>query len=157
MILSSLHSDSKLPHSTAAGRSIFFALLSAFLYGTSFWLQGRYTLPQLGPISMLWLGYAVGSGVMLLMVLKVADGLKIPPLKNCGLLASTSLMNLGAFFAFSWGAMSGSVSVVTVISTLSGGIAAVLGYVFFKERLTAVQVTGVVLVLLGALVLHLKT
>ena len=46
---------------------------------------------------------------------------------------------------------------VTVISTLSGGIAAVLGYVFFKERLTAVQVTGVVLVLLGALVLHLKT
>ncbi len=66
-------------------------------------------------------------------------------------------MNLGAFFAFSWGAMSGSVSVVTVISTLSGGIAAVLGYVFFKERLTAVQVTGVVLVLLGALVLHLKT
>ncbi len=29
--------------------------------------------------------------------------------------------------------------------------------VFFKERLTAVQVTGVVLVLLGALVLHLKT
>ncbi|AGL82092.1 DMT family transporter [Pseudomonas protegens] len=157
VILSSLHSDSKLPHSTAAGRSIFFALLSAFLYGTSFWLQGRYTLPQLGPISMLWLGYAVGSGVMLLMVLKVADGLKIPPLKNCGLLASTSLMNLGAFFAFSWGAMSGSVSVVTVISTLSGGIAAVLGYVFFKERLTAVQVTGVVLVLLGALVLHLKT
>lgn len=106
---------------------------------------------------MLWLGCAVGSGVMLLMVLKVADGLKIPPLKNCGLLASTSLMNLGAFLAFSWGAMSGSVSVVTVISTLSGGIAAVLGYVFFKEWLTAVQVTGVVRVLLGALVLHLKT
>lgn len=66
VILSSLHSDPKLPHSTAAGRSIFFALLSALLYGTSFWLQGRYTLPQLGPISMLWLGYAVGSGVMLL-------------------------------------------------------------------------------------------
>ncbi len=156
VVLTGLHSDPKLPHSTAAGRSIFYALLSAFLYGTSFWLQGRYTLPQLGPISMLWLGYMVGSATMLLMVLKIPDGLKLPPPKNCGILASTSLMNLGAFFAFSWGAMAGSVSVVTVISTLSGGIAAVLGYVFFKERLSAVQVTGVVLVLLGALALHLK-
>lgn len=65
-------------------------------------------------------------------------------------------MNLGAFFAFSWGAMHGSVSVVTVISTLSGGIAAVLSYLFFKERLSRVQVMGVALVLLGALALHLK-
>lgn len=46
-------------------------------------------------------------------------------------------------------------SVVTVISTLSGGIAAILGFVFFKERLSAVQVLGVVLVLVGAIVLHL--
>lgn len=51
--------------------------------------------------------------------------------------------------------MAGSVSVVTVISTLSGGIAAILGFVFFKERLSAVQVVGVALVLVGAVVLHL--
>lgn len=50
--------------------------------------------------------------------------------------------------------MTGSVAVVTVISTLSGGIAAIMGFVFFKERLSAVQVLGVVLVLLGAVVLH---
>ncbi|WP_410839282.1 EamA family transporter [Paraburkholderia sp. SIMBA_030] len=46
---------------------------------------------------------------------------------------------------------------VTVISTLSGGIAAILGYVFFKERLAKVQVLGLVLVLVGAFVVHLKT
>ncbi|WP_430448387.1 MAG: EamA family transporter [Pseudomonas piscis] len=156
VILSSIHSGPKLPQNTDASRSIVYALLSACLYGTSFWLQGRYTLPQLGPVSMLWLGYVVGSSVSLLMMLKVPDGLKLPPLKSCGTLASSSLMNLGAFFAFSWGAMHGSVSVVTVISTLSGGIAAVLSYLFFKERLSKVQVTGVALVLLGALALHLK-
>lgn len=44
---------------------------------------------------------------------------------------------------------------MTVISTLSGGIAAILGFVFFKERLTTVQIMGVVLVLLGAMLLHL--
>lgn len=34
--------------------------------------------------------------------------------------------------AFSWGTTVGSVSVVTVISTLSGGIAAILG--FFSSK-----------------------
>ncbi|WP_150295220.1 DMT family transporter [Pseudomonas extremaustralis] len=154
VILSSIHKDNGVPHSTS-NRSIAYAMLAAMLYGTSFWLQGRYTLPTLGAITMLWLGYLVGLCVLVVMVLKIKDGLKIPPLKNCAALTGASVMNLGGFSAFSWGAMAGSVSVVTVISTLSGGIAAILGFVFFKERLSAVQVLGVVLVLVGAIVLHL--
>lgn len=157
VILSSIHSDSKLPHSTQASSSIAFALLAAVFYGTSFWLQGRFVLPVLGPVTMLWLAYLVGLMVLVVMVLKIKDGLKIPPLKNCMTLTGASLMNLGGFSSFAWGAVAGSVSVVTVISTLSGAIAAILGYVFFKERLGKVQVLGVVLVLLGAFVLHLKT
>jgi len=157
VILSSIHSDSKLPHSTQASSSIAYALLAAVFYGTSFWLQGRFVLPVLGPVTMLWLAYLVGLIVLVVMVLKIKDGLKIPPLKNCMTLTGASLMNLGGFSSFAWGAVAGSVSVVTVISTLSGGIAAILGYVFFKERLGKVQVLGVVLVLLGAFVLHLKT
>jgi len=65
-------------------------------------------------------------------------------------------MNLGGFSAFALGAMAGSVAVVTVISTLSGGVAAILGYLFLKERLSPIQVVGVTLVLLGAMVLHVK-
>ncbi|MFB3306135.1 EamA family transporter [Pseudomonas sp. AMR01] len=152
--LSSLHKDNGAPHNNPR-LSIAYALLAALLYGTSFWLQGRYTLPALGPITMLWLGYLVGLCVLVVMVLKIRDGLKIPPLKNCATLTGASVMNLGGFSAFSWGAMAGSVSVVTVISRLSGGIAAILGFVFFKERLSAVQVLGVVLVLVGAVVLHI--
>lgn len=156
VILSSIHSDSKVPHTTQASSSISFALLAAVFFGTSFWLQGHFVLPVLGPVTMLWLAYLVGLIVMFVMVLKIKEGLKFPPLKNCMALTGVSLMNLGGFSAFAYGAVSGSVSVVTVISTLSGGIAAILGYVFFKERLGKVQVLGVVLVLGGAFVLHLK-
>lgn len=157
VILSSIHADPKIPHTTQASSSITYALLAAVFYGTSFWLQGHFVLPVLGPVTMLWLAYLVGLIVLVLMVIKIKDGLKIPPLKNCMTLTGASLMNLGGFSSFAWGAVAGSVSVVTVISTLSGGIAAILGYVFFKERLAKVQVLGVVLVLVGALVLHLKT
>ncbi|MBD8239668.1 MULTISPECIES: DMT family transporter [Pseudomonas] len=155
VILSSIHKDTGIPHDSS-NRSIAYAMLSALLYGTSFWLQGRYTLPALGPITMLWLGYLVGLCVLVVMMLKIKDGLKIPPLKNCATLTGASLMNLGGFSAFSWGAMAGSVSVVTVISTLSGGIAAILGFVFFKERLSTVQMLGVALVVIGAAILHLS-
>lgn len=157
VILSSIHSDSKIPHTTQASSSIAYALLAAVFYGTSFWLQGHFVLPVLGPVTMLWLAYLIGLIVLVVIVLRIEDGLKIPPLKNCMTLTGASLMNLGGFSSFAWGAVAGSVSVVTVISTLSGGIAAILGYVFFKERLTKIQVLGVVLVLVGAFVLHLKT
>jgi drug/metabolite transporter (DMT)-like permease len=157
VILSSIHSDSKIPHTTQASSSIAYALLAALFYGTSFWLQGHFVLPVLGPVTMLWLAYLVGLIVLVVIVLRIEDGLRIPPLKNCMTLTGASLMNLGGFSSFAWGAVAGSVSVVTVISTLSGGIAAILGYVFFKERLAKLQVLGVVLVLVGAFVLHLKT
>lgn len=104
---------------------------------------------------MLWLGYAVGLFILFILVLKIESGLTLPSAKSFGTLTSASLLNLGGFSAFSFGAINGSVSVVTVISTLSGGIAAVLGYLFFKERLGKIQVTGIVLVLVGAIILHL--
>ncbi|MNV64245.1 EamA-like transporter family protein [compost metagenome] len=54
------------------------------------------------------------------------------------------------------GAGSGSLAIVTVLSTLSGGIAALLGALLLRERLSALQWAGVLTVLAGALVLHMK-
>ncbi|MEB0092673.1 EamA family transporter [Pseudomonas sp. CCI1.2] len=152
--LSSRHKDSTLPHHTTPTRSIGYALLAAALYGTSFWLQAKYTLPLLGTVTTLWLGYLVGISMLLLIVLNVPNGLKIPPLKNCIALTGVSLANLAGFSAYAYGTTVGSVSVVTVISTLSGGVAAVLSFMFFRERLAAIQVVGVLLVLGGAFALH---
>jgi drug/metabolite transporter (DMT)-like permease len=134
--------------------AIVYALIAALLYGSSFWMQGRYALPALGPVTMLWLGYLVGLAVLSPMILRMKDTLKLPPARAGATLVAASLLNLGGFSAFSYGAMVGSISVVTVISTLSGGIAAVLGFLFLKERLSASQVCGVGLVLIGAVALH---
>jgi drug/metabolite transporter (DMT)-like permease len=135
-------------------QAIVYALGAALLYGSSFWIQGRYALPALGPVTMLWLGYVVGIAVLSPMILRMKDVMKLPPARTGAALAAASLLNLGGFSAFSYGAMVGSISVVTVISTLSGGVAAVLGFLFFKERLSPVQVCGVGLVLIGAVALH---
>lgn len=155
VLLASTHDNNDGPVKRQNQVSIVYGLLAALFYGASFWVQGKYTLPLLGPITMLWLGYAVGLLILFFLVLKVDSGLKLPNAKSFVTLTGASLFNLGGFSAFSFGAISGSVSVVTVISTLSGGIAAMLGYLFFKERLGAIQVVGISLVLVGAVILHL--
>lgn len=135
--------------------SVGFALLAAMLYGISFWIQGKFALPVLGPVNMLALGYAVGVMFLIPEAFRFLRDHTTITLKTYGSLCGASLFNLGGFSAFSWGALNGSVSVVTVISTLSGGIAAIFGYLFFHERLSVIQISGVSLVLLGALLLHL--
>lgn len=136
--------------------AIAFALLAAFCYGVGFWLQGQYTLPVLGPSVSLWLGYAVGLTALLVLNADRRALVARPGWRQGGLLLVASLLNLGGFSAFAVGAGSGSLAIVTVLSTLSGGIAALLAALLLRERLSPLQWLGVLTVLAGALVLHLK-
>ncbi|MFJ4434272.1 EamA family transporter [Pseudomonas sp. NPDC089395] len=136
------------------GRAILFALLAAVLYGVSFWLQGVYALPVIGPVSMLWVSYMVGVVVLWPVTYRIL-ALRARGLRAYAALCGASLSNLGGFTAFSYGVASGSVAIVTVMSTLSGGVAALVGYLFYRERLTALQFLGICLVLSGAVTLHL--
>lgn len=134
VVLASRSDDGdELQRKSTNGVSLGFALLAALLYGISFWIQGKFTLPALGPVNMLALGYAVGVIVLIPETLSLQRDWATIRLKSFGTLCGASLFNLGGFSAFSWGALNGSVSVVTVISTLSGGIAAILGYIFFAN------------------------
>jgi drug/metabolite transporter (DMT)-like permease len=136
--------------------AIAFALLAALCYGIGFWLQGQYTLPVLGPSVSLWLGYAVGLTALLVLNADRRALVARPGWRQGGLLLVASLLNLGGFSAFAVGAGSGSLAIVTVLSTLSGGIAALLAALLLRERLSTLQWLGVLTVLAGALVLHLK-
>lgn len=138
----------------AEGRAILFALLAAVLYGVSFWLQGVYALPVIGPVNMLWTSYLIGVVVLWPVTYKTL-ALRSRGLRAYAALCGASLSNLGGFTAFSYGVVGGSVAIVTVISTLSGGVAAALGYLFYRERMTAMQLVGICLVLGGAMALHL--
>ncbi|CAI0841753.1 EamA-like transporter family [Serratia liquefaciens] len=136
--------------------AVTFALIAAFCYGTGFWLQGKYTLPVLGPSLSLWLGYTVGLTALLALNTDRRALVSRPNWRQGGLLLLASLLSLAGFSAFAMGAGSGSLAIVTVLSTLSGGIAALLGALLLRERLSALQWAGVLTVLAGALVLHMK-
>lgn len=147
------HQPGKSPSALSA---MAFALLAAGCYGTGFWLQGKYTLPILGPGVSLWLGYTVGLMVLLTLNSDRRALVARPTWRQGLLLLLASLLSLGGFSAFAVGAGRGSLAIVTVLSTLSGGIAALLGALLLRERLSVWQWLGVLTVLAGAVALHLK-
>ncbi|MGB8667058.1 MAG: EamA family transporter, partial [Serratia inhibens] len=101
-------------------------------------------------------GYTVGLAAVLILNTDRRALVARPTWRQGGLLLAASLLSLGGFTAFAVGAEAGSVAVVTVLSTLSGGIAALLGALLLRERLSGPQWLGVLTVLAGAVVLHLK-
>lgn len=156
VILSAMEPGRQPEKSGSAWPSVAYSLMAALCYGSSFWLQGKYTLPVLGPRVSLWLGYTVGLAAVLLLNTDRRALVARPTWRQGGLLLAASLLSLGGFTAFAVGAGAGSVAVVTVLSTLSGGIAALLGALLLRERLSGLQWLGVLTVLAGAVVLHLK-
>ncbi|CAM4060580.1 Membrane protein [Pseudomonas reidholzensis] len=141
-------------HKVRARPSVIFALIAALCYGLSFWVQGKYSLPALGPVTMLWLAYLVGVLFLWRELFHFMRERRTFVATTYGALCAASLCNLAGFFAFSIGATHGAVSVVTVISTLSGGIAAILGCIIYREKLSALQVVGILSVVFGAGLIH---
>ncbi|SQI34360.1 carboxylate/amino acid/amine transporter [Serratia plymuthica] len=156
VILSAMEPGRQPEKSSSAWPSVAFSLVAALCYGAGFWLQGKYTLPVLGPRVSLWLGYTVGLAAVLILNTDRRALVARPTWRQGGLLLAASLLSLGGFTAFAVGAGAGSVAVVTVLSTLSGGIAALLGALLLRERLSGPQWLGVLTVLAGAVVLHLQ-
>jgi drug/metabolite transporter (DMT)-like permease len=70
-------------------------------------------------------------------------------------LAIVSLLSLAGWAALALGATTGAVAMVTVLSTLSGGVTALLGVILRGERLTRWQSLGVATILTGVVLLRL--
>ncbi len=135
---------------------IYFALLSALSFGVGFWLQGRYAVPQLGSLPTVWLLYALNILCLTALLIAEPSQFKLPPPTLRLLIVFIGLLSLGGFASMALGALTGAVSVVTVLSTLSGAVTAGLGVALRGERLGPIQWFGVIGVLCGVVLLRLE-
>ena len=79
----------------------------------------------------------------------------MPSARVWAILAVISMLSLAGWVALALGAMTGAVAVVTVLSTLSGGVTALLGVLLRGERLNWWQGLGVAAILAGVVLLRL--
>lgn len=67
-------------------------------------------------------------------------------------LAHAALVNAG-WFAYIQGGSTGEISVVAPIASVFSGVTVVLAAVFYRERISLTQISGILIVLLGVFLL----
>ncbi|KAG8154034.1 DMT family transporter [Burkholderia catarinensis] len=132
--------------------SIGFALLSAVMFGLGFWLQGAFAVKSLGVVSALWV-YYLTAVVILFLVLASKRNISVPPGSIVVLLMSISLFSLLGFFSLAFGATTGHVAIVTVLSSLASGVTVLLGFFIRHERPSYAQWGGIVAIIVGVVML----
>jgi drug/metabolite transporter (DMT)-like permease len=130
-------------------RGVGWALLASAGYGLGSWVQGRFAVPALGYIVPMWLYYAMGVVIMAALAVPARQSLLPPPLRAWPVVFGTGGFSVGAYTAFAAGLATGRIAEVTVLSTLSSGVAALLGRIVLHEQLARHQWAGVLAILAG--------
>ena len=140
------------PLSTPAG--VGWALLAAASYGVTFWLQGSLAVPWLGRLLPVWLYYL--AGVVLTAAVAGAGSLSLvrPPRRLWPVVFGGGLLGAMAYVACAQGLATGEVAAVTVLSSLSSGVTALLGRIVLGERMSVRQWAGVAAILCGVALIN---
>ena len=130
--------------------SVTLAACAMLCFGASYWVQGRYAIKAIGTVGSLWINYAFATCVMGVgLICFNRQGTEPPAIRYPIVLAQASF-SLLALATFSWGLTIGNTSTLSVLSTLSGAVTALLGFAFRGERLNRIQWLGVATVVVGA-------
>jgi drug/metabolite transporter (DMT)-like permease len=130
-------------------RGVGWALVASSGYGFGSWVQGTFAVPALGAFVPVWLYYAMGVVVLIAAAGRAGQTLRLPPLADWPSVFGAGGCSTVAYTSFALGLATGHIAEVTVLSTMSSGIAALLGFAFLGERLARHQWGGVVAILLG--------
>lgn len=112
------------------------ALAAAMAYGTGFWLQGTFSVPELGPILPIWLVYV--SGLAIMGILNLSGLVRLAPPERLSLLVPTlfaSLFSIAGFAALALGLSTNRVALVVVLSSLTSAVTVCLSTIFDSTRL----------------------
>jgi drug/metabolite transporter (DMT)-like permease len=103
----------------------------------------------LGSVLPVWLYYGVGTVIMWIGAMPARRSLGLPSPSSWPVVFGTGACMVAAYAAFTAGLASGRVAEVTVLSTLSSGVATLLGWLVLGERLAGHQIAGVAAIIIG--------
>lgn len=125
------------------------ALLASFGFGFSFWLLGFYVTPELGGVIPVWVSRLTTVTLLTALARLKAIHLAPPPRSTILLLISIGVLDTVGFLSGALGMQSDQVSVVSVLSSLFSAITVVLAWIFLREQLHRLQMTGIGCIFFG--------
>ncbi|SHL23825.1 EamA family transporter [Paraburkholderia terricola] len=140
--------------STSSTPAALYATVASVAFGVSLWVQGRWSVPVLGPWLNLWIAYLVGVPTLIPLLSRLPPKTEAYSRRNIGRLLCVCTLSLCARGCIAVGLSIGPTALVAVLSALSGTVTALLGVLLLRERLTVVQWCGVGVVIAGIVVIH---
>ena len=129
--------------------SALLALAAASVFGASLYATGRASL--LLPAAWVVLSARVIGTVAVAAPLALAGRLRLTR-RALPLVVGAGICEVVGFYSYTLGSRHG-IAIAAVLASQFGALAAVIGYMLFKERLSRVQVGGVILVVVGVALL----
>lgn len=137
----------------AVATGILSATGAAVCYGAGFWMQGRFSVPQLGAAGALLINYVCSVLIALVVLVNGRNASRV--LLRSPRFIVQAIASIAALACLAAGTGGRNTAIVTVLSSLSGGVTALLARVFRKEQLSWIQILGVIASTVGAAVLSL--
>ena len=132
------------------------AVGSALLYGTAYWIQGKYAVPVFGALDAIWIYYVFATLVVALVALVRRHDVRLKDTRDTVLIAVTALLAAAGYLALAFGQASGSVAIATAMSAAASAITVMLARVFIREKVAVTGWVGVACVVAGVATLHLS-
>lgn len=136
-------------------KGVGWAILAAAGFGVLFWFLGFYVVPMAGATVSVWVMRFSTFATLALVAAPAGQSLGMPQGSVWWLIAAVGLMDTTAFIANNAGLHTGQVSLVSVLSSLYGGVAALLSWIFLRERLEGSQWLGIALIFAGIVLVSL--
>jgi drug/metabolite transporter (DMT)-like permease len=156
-LLVSVPSETQTTAAETAGAhtlGIGWAALACIGYGLSFWIQGRYVNPELGPLLPVALYYLI-STIFLISATAVLRPALALSWSQARLVVGISLAAIGGFYSLSVGLGTGHIAVVTAVGSLQSAVTVALAAFFLGERLAAHHWIGVAAIIVGLSLIRL--
>jgi drug/metabolite transporter (DMT)-like permease len=132
------------------------AMGSALLYGTAYWIQGKYAVPVFGALDSIWIYYLFATLVVALVARARRHDVRLAGTRDTVLIAITAVLAAAGYLALAFGQASGSVAVATALSAAASAITVLLARVFIREQVAVTGWIGVACVVAGVATLHLS-
>lgn len=130
-------------------KGITWALFASVIFGVMFWMLGVRVIPATGPYATVWVMRGAAGIVTLGFLLAMRLPVKLPDRSTAAQTLGMGLLDTGAFVMSNLGMQLDQVSIVTVLSSLYGAVTVFLAAILLKERILALQWTGIGFIFAG--------
>lgn len=136
-----------------SGRGVGWAIAAAILFAVLFWLLGTRIIPRVGATQTVWMIRLTSSVVGLAVILLARQPIRLPRGNVRWMALGMGAFDTAAFVFSNRGMQMEHIAVISVLGSLYGAVTVALAAIFLRERISRLQLAGIVTIFVGILLI----